>query len=252
MSKKDKPRKRRHAPPTGKNPQLTTWVIYAMLGLTLASVVFSLLGGGMDQVIFAQDATLPVTIVSIVGTLFGGLVFLKFVSPGWEPHRKVLGWLLGGTLLLRTAGLAAMVVVAFITEGVEVVQGVDASGADLATADLHRTIVIVTSVVISVFVFVISVLLSPEFHLLRGLWRKKSTEKTAGVLSAIMLGFSILMLLGVVAESDTGTLAVLSMLPAILILLGQVIVYFSWPVLDKPISETEHKEKNEEAADERT
>ena len=83
-----------------------------------------------------------------------------------------------------------------------------------------------------VIAYIVIILINPYFHLLRGLIRKKSTEKTAGVFSVITLAANLLMQVGGIARGATAwdeiTISVLTCI-------GYIIIFFSWPVLSRPI-----------------
>ena len=139
------------------------------------------------------------------------MILLKFLLPNWQPHQKWLGGLLGVVLLSRLFD------------------------APRLYTFFNENFTILISIVFVVAEILVFALLHPNFHLLRGIVRNKSTEKTAGVFAAIALGlWSINIILWQFIVSWTW-----NEMPwrSMLLSLGYTILYFTWPVLSRPILE---------------
>ena len=181
-------------------------VVCATIALTLASAV--------RNIATSNGNLVP----RILAPLLSVALLLKFLLPGWRPHRKWLAWLLAAQFLT----VPVMVCVYLF---------------DPASAQFRQLmretptwLVIVVFVVLSIGM----TLLLPHFHLLRGILRNKSTEKMAGQLSivwlVITLGANIFSVLHDINSWYAG-------ISSALIEIGQIILYFNWPVLTLPVLE---------------
>ena len=186
---------------------------------------------------------LPYALVGLLGAAMSTLVLLKFLLPNWRPHQKWLGWLLG----VQMVSIPFMAIAVFLP-----IRGLMQNlplGADMG---LPMLIIICVAAPVGI-------LISPELHLLRGIVRKKSTERIAGVLSVVALVSAVLsMLISIVSAAVTarsnamfaeitntpiepaGSLFNWSRLPDIIIQIGYIILFFNWPVLSRPILEKEN------------
>jgi len=230
------------APPQGKNRGLALAMVCLMAIAQLASVLAVNLTG--------FDAGIPGSLqlaLAAANLLFTLLVFLKCVLPGWEPHRNILGWLLGIWALGSLAGSVYSSVVA------AQIVGEALAGSSFGFAGIGGLIG-------GMFGALYSIVISPQGILLFGVLAKKSTEKIAGLLSAISCGFGLLSIplfwaldrfLTSFAESGLLDFPE-SLLPGNLLLSGTVLVssiaglvlslcwavfLFTWPVLDRAVME---------------
>jgi len=157
----------------------------------------------------------------VASTLAQVLVLLKFLRRGREPRRKWLGWLLG-------ISLATDLLSSFFTNLPDMRDTLFAQlPAWMATYGLIGGIII-------------SFVTKPFFHLLYGVLRKKSTEKRAGVFACINLGIFLISLISMLVQR---TSAWPSIIIGIFIETGYIALYFSWPVLTRPILGLIEKEK---------
>jgi len=223
------------APPAGKNRGLSLSMVCVMaLGALAAALTPYLTGPGIIDSLLSDPAYLA---LSAAGLAFNLLVFLKFVLPGWEPHRKTLGWLLGAAIL---AGTVFSVYAAIRGFSIGVAAAGEALGGDPVVSGVLRGSMLIGGVIGGV----IGIAVNPFFWLLIGSLRKKSMEKVAGLLAIISLGFSLLSVLlttlmgslaaGVIEMPDnlwTGTL------PAVVSGVCAIVFYFAWPVLERPVLE---------------
>ena len=146
----------------------------------------------------------------ILSSFAGTATLLMFLLPSWQQYRKWLKWLL--------VAFMSFAILAFV---------VDTDDFGLATR----------------LFIVFALLLSPSFHLLHGIIRKKSTEKLAGVFSVVKLAIFIASALTMIEEDP---LAWGKTIISLLSTVGSIIIYFTWPVLTRPILEKEEKETIEE------
>jgi len=183
-----------------KKQKFLAGVVCSLIVLELARLALSLLR-------MTENAS-PLAIV--LGAVLNLTLLLKFLLPGWRPHRKWLGWLLA-------AGLVApplVVAPSFVK--------ISQSG--------NNPMGPVGMIVLVSITFTLTMLLSPQFHLLRGIIRNKSTEKTAGKFSIVML---VIASLGLLLGDTTWYSVVFNTLISV----GFTILYFTWPVLSRPILE---------------
>jgi len=221
-----------------KRQKFLTGVVWAMVALLLVGFARTLTGGVLTHFI-GTDSPLNIAITA-AGDLFSVLMLLQLLLPLWrQSYQKWLGWLLGIGLLVSAANTCYTAVMNFTH---------------------HQERYFTIAMLISGIAFI---LLSPQFHLLRGIVFKKHTEKTAGILAAVGLGIILLSALLsqiflILAEKNSFTLAgqnpatqpnvffsILNILPGALIMAGYIIVCFSWPVLSKPLLEKETPEETE-------
>jgi len=209
----------------------------------LAGVVCSLIVLRLADKMLYAARSYSVLPLLVLGGLSGALVGLKFLLPNWKPHKKWLGWLLGVSLV--TSPLAS---IAYLAQGrsLMLAQMAEPEFAErfaqfdeATTAAVMRAMGGVLTALI-VIAYVAIILLSPAFHLLRGLIRKKSTEKTAGVFSLIALTVNLLPQISAIAR---GAAVWDQVIISVLISVGFAILYFTWPVLTRPILEKIEPEK---------
>ncbi|MDR2687825.1 MAG: hypothetical protein LBB75_08730 [Oscillospiraceae bacterium] len=177
-------------------------------------------------------------LVSIIALLLEVLVLLKFLLPGWKPHKMWLGCVLGASLATEVA--------AEIWKTIQSMPDLRETVSKMMDAQLGDTVAMLppgfmdTAIqFVIVFAGVAVILVNPYFYLLLGVAIKKGMEKTAGVFSAIKLGFLALAMVFVFATSIVrfnGS----NDLPYLLVPLGYAILYFNWPVLSRPILEKEN------------
>jgi len=221
-------------PPAGKNRGLALALVAVM---ALATLVAALMPFLTDQRIIGSLLSNPVYLgLDALNLLLALLVYLKFVLPGWEPHRKVLGWLLGLSILSSLAFSIFSVFQGF-NIGLEAAGGL---GGDPTVSGIVNGSLIVGGVIGGVA----GIVINPFFWLLIGIWKKKSMEKIAGVVSIVSLGFSLLsVLLTTLLGSLSAGVADLpetlwtSTVPALVSTVCAMILYFSWPVLSRPVLE---------------
>jgi len=183
-----------------KKQKFLAGVVCSLIVLELARLALSLLR-------MTANAS-PLAIV--LGAVLNLALLLKYLLPVWQPHRKWLGWLLAANL----AAPPLVVASSFVK--------ISQSG--------NNPMGPVGMIVLVSITFTLIMLLSPQFHLLRGIIRNKSTEKTAGKFSIVMLIIASLELL----FGDTTWYSVVF---NTLISVGFTIIYFTWPVLSRPILE---------------
>lgn len=221
------------APPQGKRRGLALAMVCAMALAQLASAVmanFIDFGAG----IVSSPLQLGLAAANLLIAL---LVFLKCVLPGWEPHRKILGWLLGVWVIGSLAGSVHGIII-----GIRVV------GSDFVIANIG-------GVIGGVFGALYGIVLSPQGILLFGVLAKKSTEKIAGLVSAVSFGLGLLAIpllrfLSSVADAALGlpeALQIDSLLGSGAVLANTVagtvlslcwiVFLFTWPVLERPVLE---------------
>jgi len=208
-----------------KKQKFLAGVVCSLIILTLTNTAFSLLSPASDA---ARELTRsPLYVVfMLLAAVLNALLLLKFLLPNWEPHKKWLGWLLGASLIFAPLMLIAMVP---SMGGFWEQQAMDASA--------KRNMLIVMFIAIPI-AFALVTLISPYFHLLRGIVRKKSTEKAAGVVSTIMLAFTSLSQISAISSGTFGWRSILPIITSV----GFTILYFSWPLLSRPILEPQKKE----------
>ena len=169
--------------------------------------------------------------LSVLGSLLAIPVLLKFLLPDWQPHKKWLGRLLG---LAFTASLLF-----------EVYSLISLWGGKPVTFDANR----IYSFVLDIISVLANILLNPLLPLLIGIARKKSTEKTAGVFAAISFGGLAVLLI----FTYTDVAMVVGVPPIYLmklyIYLAYSILFFTWPVLTRPILEIEQPRSEEATED---
>jgi len=222
---------KRHTPPVEKSPRMLSRVLWAMLVLTLLSAVLGLLEGDFGAAMVNYHHSIPVAIVNFMGAMGNAFIILKLLSPGWDPHRKTLGWLLGGTLALNMTGVVLMIVQIF-SGGLDPTMQ---AAVDVMIETQPQGAITVAIVIVSVISVAAGLLFSPEFHLLRGLALKKSTEKIAGACAVLALVVSVFFLLASLA--DFSLTDFLTSLLSPLISAGYVVVFFGWPVLNRAVGE---------------
>lgn len=224
------------APPAGKRPKLALAMVCCMaLTALAASLIPFLTGPGLIDSLLADPLYIGLSAASLLLTL---LVLLKYVLPGWEPHRKTLGWLLGGALVCSSAlgvyGVVQGFQIGFASAGVS-------SGAiDSGFMDGMR----IGMTAGGIIGLLAGIAMNPHFILLIGLAAKKRTEKVAGLLAMLSLGWSLLALVlnvGIgLLTGGTFNLAealLTSTLPGMAQLIFSVIFYLTWPVLERPVLE---------------
>jgi len=167
----------------------------------------------------------PMFAVYILGAVANALVLLKFLLPGWRSHRNWLGWLLGTSLLLGPFAFAML-----LPPLQSFFYGVDVITEQFPLADYPPSAVILL-IAIRASIWLAAVLFSPNFYLLCGLLRKKRTEKATGIFAAIGL---VPLLLGFFSIGFVNGFIYFTLL-SLLIQAGHIILYFSWPVLTRPI-----------------
>ena len=227
-----------HRPPEAKRPRFKAAVLYAMLLLTLLAAVQGLVAPNLVKGAFF-------TVAPLLNAIASALLLLKFLLPGWRPHRAWLASLLGFAFAAKLVVMGGylMVCAQALTYA-----GVQGSYQPELSQGYASTVANAAFGVMLAVALVVAPLLSPQFHLLLGIWRKKSTERTAGVLAAVGLGLSALALpflaylsagihyAGVPTQTGSlwGALA-LSIFTGV----GNVILFFGWPVLERPVLEKE-------------
>ena len=247
-----------------KDQRFIAGVIIAMIFFTLVSAVLGLMGNSTDATAAVLGSSAPaLTVVSALSTLTSVLVLLKYLLPGWEPHRKWLGGLLGASLVTKQGLVLLSFGLSFyitFSNAMSQING-DLNVIESAAQPTVTTIVIVVLSIALLIGLAVGLLLSPEFHLLRGLIRKKSTERLAGILSAVGLGatvLSVLILFGLAAvmrnalpeagaSAPLNASTVLSLIPSAFIGVGSIMLYFGWPVLEKPVMEKKESAEETEA-----
>jgi hypothetical protein len=206
-------------------------MVCVMALAALATVVMNFLGtgGSLAGSVVSNPAYFAIAAADLLVTL---LAYLKFVLPGWEPHRKTLGWLLGLSLL----GTLAQTIY-LTSQGAQIGASAagDILGDDPALSGIMRGSVLVGGVIGGV----IGVGMSPFLYLLIGVCNKKSMEKVAGVFAAISLSGYLLviplsLLLSRLAEMPN---LLPTYIPAFVGSVGATVLYFTWPVLDRPVLE---------------
>ena len=221
-------------PPAGKNPGLALAMVCVMaLTALVAAVVPFLNGPSLIDSVLSSPVYLALVAANLLMTL---LVFLQFVLPGWEPRRKILGWLLGVSLLCTLA-----LTIYGVVQGMQIgLSAADDILGDPAVSGFANIFTIVISVVGALVV----IAMSPFFYLLLGIWTKKSMEKVAGVFAAISLGSTVLFTpLGLLLTSLTAGAFELpatlwtTTLPSLASSVCAVIFYFTWPVMERPVLE---------------
>jgi len=226
------------APPRGKRRGLALAMVCAMALAQLASVVMSSFidfGAGIvsGPLQLGLDAA---------GLLIALLVFLKCVLPGWEPHREIFGWLLGVWAIGSLAG--------GIYGGIAGIRAVEEAMGGSAFG-----IASIGGIVGGAFGALYGIVISPQGILLFGVLAKKSTEKIAGLVSAVSCGFGLLSIpllwLGGRLATDLLDLPE-ALMPGALLSSGAVLAntvaglalslcwavfLFTWPVLERPVLE---------------
>ena len=216
------------APPAGKNRSFALGLLCVFALLQIAgSLLIYLDGSDLMSALASNPLNLAFDGLNVLLFL---LVLLKFLLPGWEPHRKTLAWLLGISLVNYAASFIYGMNLGFVL-GAEAAGGV----ADGTTMTVMR----VGAVIAALFVMA----LRPQFWLLIGIWSKKSMEKLAGLFSFIALGWGLLaagisifanMMAGEALFSNTLWTVTL---PGLAATLCWGILCFTWPVLERPVLE---------------
>jgi len=199
-------------PPAGKRQGLALAMLCVMALTALVSAARPFVTGpGLTNSVLSDPLYIGLTALNLLLTL---LVYLKFVLPGWKPHRKTLGWLLGAslacTLVLTVYG---------------VLQGIRLG-----------------SMVNSMIGGILGVAMSPFLYLFVGACNKKSMEKIAGIFAVVSLGIPLLSILALLLTSRLAeSIELLGFLLTLLFpLVGAVcsfVLYFTWPVLERPVLE---------------
>ena len=224
--------------PAGKNSSLALAMVCVMALTTLVStLLFYLNGADIIDTILAN----PVNIVlEALCLLLALLVYLKFLLPGWEPHRKALTWLLGVTLLC-TLGSSVYGLIQGLQIGMAAMGESDIFGTDPTMAGMAGVVRGIT-LAASIFGVLASFVMRPFFVLFIGVAAKKSTEKVAGVVSAVSLGLGVLMipvsmLLGSLTAGEFALPDNLltSTVPTLISNVCALVFYFTWPVLERPV-----------------
>jgi len=226
-----------------KKQKFLAGVVCSLIVLAPLSAAFSLarMLGTLADGRGTELSSPPMFAVYILGAAANVLVLLKFLLPNWTPHKKWLGWLLGASLLFSPIAFAALLPPLQSFE-----YGVGVIVEQFPITDWPLSMILL-HVAIYVLYWLIIVLFSPHFHLLCGLWRKKNSEKIAGVFAAIgvaplLAGLFLSIWFGY--HNGFIWLTLLSML----IQSGYIIIYFTWPVLTRPILEIE-RPRSEEATE---
>ena len=234
------------APPQGKSRGLALAMVCLMALAQLTSVVIANFGlNDFASGILSSPLQLGVAAMNLLLTL---LVFLKCVLPGWDPHRKTLGWLLGVWAL----GFLASSIYGII-QGFQIVSD-SLAGSGFGVAGIGGAI---GGAIGALY----GIVLSPQGILLFGVLAKKSTEKVAGLVSAVSCGISLLGIpllliagrfLSGLAESGllyedfpldilSGTLfsgtMLTSTIAGLVLSLCWAVFLFTWPVLERPVLE---------------
>jgi len=225
------------APPQGKRRGLALAMVCAMALAQLASAVMAniFLNDFVDGIL-SDPLQLGLAAANLLIAL---LVFLKCVLPGWEPHRKIFGWLLGAWAVGTLAGS--------IYGSIQAVQLV---GDALAGSGFG-----IAGIVGGAFGALYGIVISPQGILLFGILAKKSTEKIAGLVSAISCGFGLLSisllwlggrfltaiaesgLLDGLPESLMSNVLLPSPIVGLVLSLCWAIFCLTWPVLERPVLE---------------
>jgi len=242
------PQKGLFAPPQGKNRGLALAMVCLMALAHLASVLItnlnsSDLAAGLSLSLGPLQLAVPA--VNLLLTL---LVFLKCVLPGWEPHRKIFGWLLGAWAA-GSLGSSVYGMIAGFRIMNESLVGSGFSGAFNAG--------FIGGAIGGAVGALYGIATSPQGILLFGVLAKKSTEKIAALVSAISFGLSVLLIpLGLLLFKFLAQFAETIDLPEILqvgifesgvlwvsttagmiLSLCWAIFLFTWPVLERPVLE---------------
>ena len=176
-------------------------------------------------------------LLSVLGSLLAVLVLLKFLLQNWHPHRMWLGGLLGLSLVKELWDTIQSL--PDVRETMS--RQMDAQFGDRAFLLPPGFIDTIIPFVI-VFACIGVIAINPYFYLLLGTVFKKKMEKTAGVFSAIRLGFLALTMVFAFSTLSMLRFNWSNDLPQLLIPLGYTILYFSWPVLSRPILQQQKKE----------
>jgi branched-chain amino acid aminotransferase len=143
------------------------------------------------------------------------LILFKFLLPNWQPHKKWLGGLMGFSL----AGSLASLIYGICA----VVRSGESAGNVIAGSAI-RGLWDIT-------------IINPYFYLLIGIAINKSTEKIPAIVYSIDVAFVLFMSAKNIAAKPV---LLLYSLPDFLIVIGYIILYFTWPVLTRPILEKEN------------
>jgi len=216
------------APPAGKNRSLALALLSLMALVQIAVTLVPYLGGSDFMSTWTSN---PLHLaMDGMNLLLALLVLVKFLLPGWEPHRKTLAWLLGVMLLVGTGSY-----VYGLFQGFEI--GIEAAGGVMEGP-------LMTGLGIgAVFGALFSMAIRPQLWLLIGIWAKKSMEKLAGLITFIAMGGSLLLTLaGVLLTMLSGEIVLPDILwtvtvPGLASSLCWGIFCFTWPVLDRPVLE---------------
>ena len=225
------------APPAGKRRGLALAAVCVMALATLASALISNLN---PPNIIGSPSSGPMHLaLAAANLLLTLLVFLKFLLPGWEPHRKALTWLLG-----------AWVACALVTNVYGFLQGIWLAAQ--ASGELLIESSAIGGAAGGTFGSLYSIAITPQAILLFGLIAKRRTEKLAALVLAISQGLGLLVIpLGLLllhfaagiidlpAELLPASLLsgpmLLSTIAGYVVSLGWVILCFTWPALERPI-----------------
>jgi len=216
------------SPPAGKNRNFSLGLLCVIALIQVGGTLLVYLNGSD---VIGTLASNPFTLaLDAINVLLSLLVLLKFLLPGWEPHRKTLAWLLGASLVLYAGTLVYGLLLGF------------ALGAEAAGGAVEANLMTGMRVG-SVIGALIGTVVRPQFFLLVGIWAKKSTEKLAGLFSFIALGWGLLAAaLGILLNMLSGEALVPGTLWTVTLpgLAGSLcwgILCFTWPVLNRPVLE---------------
>jgi hypothetical protein len=225
------------APPRGKRRGLALAMVCLMaLAALLSAVMPFFAGDGLIGGMLSDPLYLGLDAANLLLAL---LVYLKFALPGWEPHRKALGWLLGASMVCSLA-FGCYAVLHGMRIGFSAAGEAFGAGADAAVMAGARIGALISALA--------GVGMNPFLYLLVGACAKKSMEKIAGVLAAVSLGSA---LLSIPISLLTSRLAAEALemptslwdpvwataVPALASAACAVVFYFSWPVLERPVLE---------------
>ncbi len=225
-------------PPKGKSPMLAFAMLLILAAAQLATTIQNF-NVQIDNIAGSAYNTLYM-ILLVVSLLAEFLIYLKFLLPGWEPHRNHLRWIFIVWLVVSVV-VTIYVAMLGVNVGMEsMLAQYGQTGAGFST--MMTIFVIITSL--------ISVALNANFVLFLGVMTKKSTEKVAALLSIIMLGF---VLIGIPLRLISNAMvpeasAVNSISNWITTGIGIVmytctfVLLRSWPVLSKTVFEKKQAE----------
>lgn len=212
--------KRRFTPPQGKHRSLAAVMTCLLIVIPLVTTIASFFISNTFS-----TAGWIYLVLSMLNLLSSLLVHLKILLPA-GPHRKNL-------LIILTVSLMCSITMVLYALG----QSLAASFAAEAEID---TAIAVGAVLSGLVTTVLGVVLSPTFILFIGAAKKKSTEKIAGWVSAMLLVISAAtILLNLISGRYTGNVSelLLSSLPNIAVCACTFALCMVWPVLDRPVLE---------------